>query len=55
MAKAKKTTAKKTKKTPMEELTNGYEEFIKGKKLDPNGSAKFKKALKKAVKPPAAK
>jgi len=44
-----------TGKTPMEELTKGYEEFIKGKELEPIRAAKFKKALKKAVKQRAAK
>jgi hypothetical protein len=43
------------KKTPMEELTKGYEKFIEGKEIDPDGAEKFEKALKKAVKPPAAK
>lgn len=40
---------------PMEKLTQGYEKFIEGKEVDPNGAEKFEKALKKAVKPPAAK
>jgi hypothetical protein len=52
MAKAKKAAKKKT---PMEELTKGYEELIAGKEIDPNGSAQFKKALKKAVKSRGAK
>ena len=39
----------------MEELTKGYEKFIEGKEGDPNGAAKFDKALKKAVKSSAAK
>ena len=46
---------KKDKKTPMEELTKGYEKFIEGKEVDPQGAEKFDKVLKKAVKPPAAK
>jgi hypothetical protein len=48
--------AKKDKKqTPMEKLTAGYEKFIEGKEVDPNGAKKFEKALKKATKPRAAK
>jgi hypothetical protein len=39
----------------MEELTKGYEEFIAGKEVDPNGAGKFKKAIKKAVKSPSSK
>ena len=35
----------------MEKLTQGYEEFIKGKKLNKNGKKTFNKALKKAAKP----
>ena len=46
---------KPKKKTPMEKLTAGYEKFIKGKEVDPNGAAKFDKALKKAAKPRSAK
>jgi hypothetical protein len=46
---------KDKKKTPMEELTKGYEKFIAGKEVEPNGRKKFEKAIKKAVKPPAAK
>ncbi len=30
-----------------EKLTEGYEKFIKGKKLNPNGKGDFKKVLKK--------
>ena len=37
------------KKTPMEKLTAGYEEFIKGKELNPNGKELFEKAIKKAA------
>lgn len=40
------------KKTPMEELTKGYEEFIKGKELEKDGKEKFEKALKKATRKP---
>ena len=47
MSKGKKNTGKKT---PMEELTKGYEKFIEGKEADPNGKAKFDKAIKKATK-----
>jgi hypothetical protein len=39
----------------MEKLTQGYEKFIEGKEVDPNGAEKFEKALKKAVKPRAVK
>lgn len=52
MAKQSKATKKKT---PMEELTKGYEAFIARKEVDPDGAAKFNKALKKAVKPRGAK
>jgi hypothetical protein len=46
---------KKEKKTPMEELTKGYEKFIEGKEVDPQGAENFNKALKKAVKSPSSK
>jgi hypothetical protein len=46
---------KNKKKTPMEELTQGYEKFIEGKEVDPKGAEKFDKVLKKAVKPRSAK
>lgn len=39
----------------MEKLTEGYEEFIKGKKTDPKGAEKFEQVLKKAAKPRASK
>lgn len=42
---------KKKKKTPMEKLTKGYEEFIKDKEVIKEGEIIFKKVLKKAVKP----
>jgi hypothetical protein len=42
-------------RTPMEELTKGYEAFIKGKKVNAKGKKLFNKVIKKAVKPPAAK
>lgn len=41
----------KKKQTPMDELTKGYEKFIKGKELTPNGKELFNKTLKKASKP----
>ena len=41
---------KKVKKT-MDKLTEGYEEFIKGKETKDNGKALFQKAIKKAAKP----
>jgi hypothetical protein len=53
MAKGKK--IKADKKTPMEELTKGYEEIISGKEIDPDGAAKFNKTLKKSVKSRGAK
>jgi hypothetical protein len=46
---------KKDKKTPMEELTKGYEKFIEGKVADHKGAENFDKALKKAVKSPSSK
>lgn len=49
MAKARK------KSTPMEQLTQGYEAFIKGKKVNAKGKKLFNNAIKKAVKPRAAK
>jgi hypothetical protein len=52
MGKKKK---KDTGLTPMEKLTQGYEKLMEGKEVDPNGMAKFEKALKKAAKPRAAK
>jgi hypothetical protein len=44
MAKSKK------EKTPMEKLTAGYEDFIKGKELNNKGRELFDKAVKKAAK-----
>lgn len=38
-------------KTPMEKLTKGYEEFIKGQELKKNGKKAFNKTIKKAAKP----
>jgi hypothetical protein len=38
-------------KTPMEILTAGYRDFIKGKEVDPKGKELFKKAIKKAALP----
>ena len=40
---------KKKEKTPMEELTKGYEDFIKGKELNPKGKELFEKVIKKAT------
>lgn len=40
----------KKKDMTMEEVTAGYEKFIKGKKLNHNGKELFEKAVKKAVK-----
>jgi hypothetical protein len=44
----------KQEKTPMEKLTAGYEKFIKGKELAPDGKKQFDKTIKKAVKKPHA-
>lgn len=43
----------KTKKimTDMEKLTQGYENFIKGKELKKEGEKIFGNTLKKAIKP----
>lgn len=46
---------KKKETTPMEELTKGYEAFIKGKKVNANGKKIFTKTIKKAAKPRAVK
>ncbi|MEO6670535.1 MAG: hypothetical protein ABIN36_13715 [Ferruginibacter sp.] len=40
----------KKAQTPMEKLTQGYEKFIKGKKVNNNGKDLFDKVLKKATK-----
>ena len=40
----------KPEQTPMDKLTAGYEEFIKGKELKENGKKLFDKAIKKATK-----
>lgn len=40
----------KKKEKSMAELTKGYEKFIQGKELNPNGKKDFDKILKKAVK-----
>lgn len=45
----------KKKQTPMEKLTAGYEKFIKGKEVNPEGKELFEKAIKKAAKPRASK
>ncbi len=41
---------KEKKKTPMEELTKGYEKFIKGKAVKKTGKKSFDKTLKTATK-----
>ncbi len=46
---------KKKEKTPMDKLTENYEEFIKGKELNPKGKKLFEKALKKSIKPRSSK
>lgn len=40
---------KKKSFTPMEQLTKGYEQFIKGQEIKKNGKGAFNKAIKKAV------
>ncbi len=47
----------KTKKelSPMEKLTAGYEDFIKGKELNNKGRDLFDKVIKKAAKPRGSK
>jgi hypothetical protein len=42
---------KKKKGRTMEEVTAGYEEFMKGKQLNPNGFELFDKTIKKAATP----
>jgi hypothetical protein len=42
---------KDSKATPMEELTKGYEDFIKRQALKQDGKQQFEKAIKKASKP----
>ena len=39
------------KKTAMENLTKGYEKFIKGKEVKKDGKKSFERTLKKATKP----
>jgi hypothetical protein len=46
---------KKKEPTPMEKLTAGYEDFIKGKELNNKGRELFDKVVKKAAKPRSAK
>ena len=48
MAKGKK----ENKPTPMEKLTEGYEDFIKGKETQEGGKDAFEKAIKKAATKP---
>jgi len=40
---------KKKKDRTMEEVTVGYEEFMKGKELNHNGFSLFEKTIKKAA------
>lgn len=47
--------AKKKALTPMEKLTAGYEDFIKGKELNKKGKELFDKVIKKAAKPRSVK
>ena len=42
---------RKQKQTPMEELTKGYEKFVKGKESKKNGKSAFNKVIRKASKP----
>lgn len=39
------------KKTPMEQLTAGYEKLIQGKQINQDGKKAFNSTLKKAAKP----
>ena len=48
MAKGKK----EKQPTPMEKLTEGYEDFIKGKEVKEGGKDAFEKVIKKAVTKP---
>lgn len=41
---------KKSKQTPMEKLTQGYEKFIKGQETKKGSKATFDKVIKKAAK-----
>jgi len=41
---------KEKKPVSMDKLTEGYEDFIKGKEVNESGKETFDKALKKAVK-----
>lgn len=41
---------KRDKEIPIEQLTAGYETFIKDKKVNSNGKSLFIKTLKKAIK-----
>lgn len=43
---------KKNILTPMEKLTAGYEQFIKGKEQNAKGKKLFEQAIKKATTPP---
>lgn len=47
--------SRKKEKTPMEKLTAGYEDFIKGKELNKKGRKVFDKVIKKAAKPRGSK
>ena len=48
-------TAKTKAKISMEKLTEGYEAFIKEKKINAKGKKLFNNTLKKAVKPRGSK
>lgn len=41
----------KKKNITMEQLTQGYDSFIKGRELKENGKKTFEKTIKKATKP----
>ena len=47
--------AQKKKVSPMDKLTAGYEDFIKGKELNKKGRKLFDKVVKKAAKPRGSK
>ena len=46
---------KKNKKLTMERLTNGYEQFMRGKNVNNNGKKIFEKTIKRAIKPRGSK
>ena len=41
--------ARRSRKTPMEKLTAGYEKFIEGKELKKNSKKLFQKTINKSI------